>query len=203
MDERTVAALFVERGGVYWGLPGVDAWDEERDARTYPGPYPAVAHPPCARWSKLAAVVEARWGHKRGDDGGAFSAALLAVRRWGGVLEHPAASGAWSAFDLPRPHPRGGWQRGLCGGWSCQVEQGHYGHRARKSTWLYAFGAQWLPSLKWGPSSADAWVSWLQSDRYRDVERLPKGERAATPEPFQALLLEIARSVPPHFAMVR
>lgn len=24
-----VAALFVERSGVYWDLPGVDPWDEE------------------------------------------------------------------------------------------------------------------------------------------------------------------------------
>ena len=28
-----VAALFVETDGVYFGLPNVDPWDEERDAR--------------------------------------------------------------------------------------------------------------------------------------------------------------------------
>ena len=28
----TVAALFVEKNGTYWDLPGVDAWDQERDA---------------------------------------------------------------------------------------------------------------------------------------------------------------------------
>ena len=44
----TVAALYVEKGGVYYGLPDVDPWDEERDARLYAGPWPVVAHPPRA-----------------------------------------------------------------------------------------------------------------------------------------------------------
>ena len=38
-----IAALFVERGGVYWNQPGVDPWDEERDARLYAGPWPVIA----------------------------------------------------------------------------------------------------------------------------------------------------------------
>ena len=41
-----VAALFVETGGAYFGVPGVDPWDVPRDARKYAGPYPVVAHPP-------------------------------------------------------------------------------------------------------------------------------------------------------------
>lgn len=137
-----IAALFVARGGCYWDLEGVDPWDEGRDARLYPGAWPVVAHPPCARWCRLAGLVEARWGHQRGDDGGCFAAALAAVRRWGGVLEHPAWSDAWHAHDLPHPDPSGGWQRDIYGGWCCHVEQRWYGHRARKATWLYAVGVR-------------------------------------------------------------
>jgi hypothetical protein len=137
-ETATVAALFVRRGGVYWDVPGVDPWDEARDARLYAGHWPVVAHPPCSRWCRLAGLVEARWGHRRGDDGGCFASALASVRRWGGVLEHPAYSDAWDAYDLPNPLPGGGWQRGICGGWSCHVEQGRYGHPAKKATWLYA-----------------------------------------------------------------
>jgi hypothetical protein len=34
-----VAALYVESGGAYYDLPGVDPWDARRDARTYAGPW--------------------------------------------------------------------------------------------------------------------------------------------------------------------
>src|SRR5437868_6017010 len=54
-----IAALYVQTGGVYYGLDDVDPWDEVRDARLYPGPWPVVAHPPCARWSRTAALTEA------------------------------------------------------------------------------------------------------------------------------------------------
>lgn len=37
-----IAALFVEPGGVYYGMPDVDPWDESRDARAYAGPWPVV-----------------------------------------------------------------------------------------------------------------------------------------------------------------
>ena len=47
-----VAALFVETDGTYFGVPGVQPWDEPRDARTYAGPLPVVAHPPCQRWGR-------------------------------------------------------------------------------------------------------------------------------------------------------
>ena len=53
MTPRTVAALYVEPQGVYVGVPGVDPWDEKRDARKYAGPHPVVAHPPCQRWGRF------------------------------------------------------------------------------------------------------------------------------------------------------
>ena len=194
-----IAALFVQRGGVYWNLPGVDPWDEARDARLYAGPWPVVAHPPCARWCRLAGLVEARWGHKRGEDGGCFEAALADVRRWGGVLEHPAHSDAWARFDLPRPLRTGGWARGLCGGWAAHVEQGRYGHPAKKATWLYAFGARELPSLRWGhvpDQQSRALVSWCRN-HVKSGERRPRLKQkaaAATPIAFRDVLLSIARS---------
>jgi hypothetical protein len=193
-----IAALFVERGGVYYGLPDVDPWDEERDARLYAGPWPVVAHPPCARWCRLAGLVEARWGHKRGDDGGAFASALASVRAWGGVLEHPAYSDAWAKFELPIPSRFGGWQRGLCGGWAAHVEQGRYGHDAKKATWLYSFGAE-LPSLRWGfdlDVRSKALVSWCGNHVSSGEVRPRVGKAAAprTPIEFRDVLLGIARS---------
>jgi hypothetical protein len=197
---RVIAALYVDPKGCYAGLEGVELWPESRDARTYAGPWPVVAHPPCSRWCRLAGLVEARWGHKKGDDGGCFAAALEAVRKWGGVLEHPAYSDAWDAFGLPNPPPDGGWVRGFCGGWSAHVEQGRYGHPAKKATWLYAFGAGELPSLRWGydpDARSSALVSWC-GNHVSSGERRPrvgKAAAAATPPAFRDVLLEIARSV--------
>ena len=195
-----IAALFVQRNGAYYGLPDVDPWDEKRDARNYNGPHPVVAHPPCSRWCRLAGLVEARWGHKRGDDGGCFASALSSVRRFGGVLEHPAYSDAWDAFDLPVPPLRGGWVRGLCGGWSCHVEQRRYGHVAKKATWLYAYGVDSLPSMRWGytaDSSSSAPVSWCgnHTKAHDKRPRVGKERASKTPTEFRDALIEIARSV--------
>lgn len=193
-----IAALFVEPRGCYADVPGVDLWDAERDARLYAGPWPVVAHPPCSRWCQLAGLVQARWGHKKGDDGGCFASALESVRRWGGVLEHPAYTAAFPAHGLPAPDRRGGWQRTLCGGAVCHVEQGRYGHRARKATWLYAHGVD-LPEMRWGYEKGDGQrplVSWCGNrvplDGKRD--RLGKREALATPQEFRDALLEIAGS---------
>ena len=201
---KTVAALFVDPAGVYSTYENVDCWDESRDARNYAGPHPVVAHPPCSRWCRLAGLVEARWGHKRGEDDGCFKSALAAVRTWGGILEHPAYSAAWPAFGLPKPQ-RHGRQRGFCGGWSAHVEQGRYGHVAKKATWLYAFRAK-LCDLAWGSvPDSDAAVSWCgnaliskcanhtQADDTR--RRITGREAAATPTPFADLLVSMARSV--------
>jgi hypothetical protein len=181
-----VAALFVERGGCYWDLPGVDAWDVERDARLYAGPWPVIAHPPCERWGRYwSGGPSAKVRRKKGDDGGCFKAALDAVRRWGGILEHPEGSHAWRVFGLIAPPHDGGWvSAGDFIGWTCRVEQGHYGHRCPKGTWLYA--APLLPpALKWGPSDATGRIEDIWSNN---------PERAATPLPFRDLLLSIARS---------
>jgi hypothetical protein len=202
-----VAALYVQRGGAYWDLDGVDPWDVARDARQYAGPHPVVAHPPCERWGRYWGGAPTTWPRRiLGDDGGCFAAALSAVRQFGGVLEHPEGSHAWRAFELNTP-PRGGgwvvadWQ----GGWTCCVEQGHYGHRARKATWLYANGVE-LPSLRWGKAPGDFVrldVGFHSAEERRRAvktgacQRLSKNQRMATPPEFRDLLLSIARTAQP------
>jgi hypothetical protein len=85
-------------------MPTCQAWssgDEARDARLYAGPWPVVAHPPCERWGRYwHGGPSARVRRVKGDDAGCFASALASVRRYGGVLEHPAASSAWRAFGL-------------------------------------------------------------------------------------------------------
>jgi hypothetical protein len=202
-----IAALFVDErpGGCYVDHPGIDAWGESRDARLYPGPHPVVAHPPCSRWCRLAGFVETRNpDYKRGEDGGCFAAALAAVRRWGGVLEHPAYSDAWQAHELNRPPTGGGWVNAdFVGGWTCYVEQVRYGHPARKATWLYAV-APVLPKLRWGYTDLGDDDNKMVSGLYREKPRegRPEDRRdrlrgraaSATPPAFREQLLAIARS---------
>jgi hypothetical protein len=185
-----IAALYVQTNGVYYGLPDVDPWDEARDARLYAGPWPVVAHPPCNRWSRLATFRRQR----DGQDGGCFAHALAAVRRFGGVLEHPAHSLAWSRFALMRP-PERGWGRSLYDdGWVCAVDQRLYGHEARKPTWLYVHGIADPPAMLWGKSSRTSRT--IQSSYGGKVSAV---RNSATPEPFRDALLEMARSALPSF----
>jgi hypothetical protein len=199
-----VAALFVETDGVYYGLPGVDPWDEKRDARLYAGPWPVVAHPPCARWGRYwyGGPTLHKQGKRKilGDDAGCFASALASVRKWGGVLEHPEGTHAWRRYGIPSPPRSGGWIACLDGGWTCCVEQGHYGHRARKATWLYSFGMT-PPPLKWGKSEATIKLedSYHSADERRRgtrtgaCQRMGHRERAATPVEFRDVLIGIAR----------
>lgn len=127
------------------------------------------------------------------------ASALASVRRWGGVLEHPAYSDAWQAFGLPRPGRHGGWHGGICRGWSAHVEQGRYGHVAKKATWLYSFGAE-LPTLRWGSdldTKSGALVSWCGNYTAANEARprVGKSAAAATPIAFRDLLISIAESV--------
>jgi hypothetical protein len=191
-----IAALYVQTNGVYYGLPDVDPWDETRDARLYDGPWPVVAHPPCKRWSALAGMVETRYGYRRGDDGGCFVAALAAVHRFGGVLEHPAHSAAWHHFDLPMPMRGGGWTSTIDGlGWACWVDQGWFGHPMKKPTWLYASGVDPLPALPWGRGPGRQLQHRDPSLSATDRERMT----IPTPPAFRDLLLDMARSALPSF----
>lgn len=200
-----IAALYVEKGGCYTELAGVDAWDIDRDARRYTGPHPVVAHPPCQRWGRFwHGSTRKPHQFKMGDDGGCFAAALAAVRTFGGVLEHPADSHAWSHFGLNRPPRAGGWiAADMEGGWTCCVEQGWYGHMSNKRTWLYAFGVT-LPELKWGAGEQRLHPIALARHGYAKARRIGMmamvgGKdkvkiRNATSIQFRDLLLSIART---------
>jgi hypothetical protein len=135
-----IAALYVDPNGPYPKMDDVEWWDETRDARNYQGYFPVLAHPPCGRWCGMARMNERRWGAKVGADGGCFESALNAVRRCGGVLEHPARSIAWTHFGLQKPAGIG-WLKSINREWVAEVWQSAYGHKATKRTWLLYVGA--------------------------------------------------------------
>lgn len=204
-----IAALYVEKGGCYFGLPDVDPWDIDRDARTYAGPWPVVAHPPCQRWGKLWAgqpLWIKRTGERKikGDDDGCFEAGLASVRKYGGVLEHPWGSHAWPHFGLNKPPREGGWiSADFHGGWTCCVEQGRYGHYARKPTLLLAYHIE-LPELDWGigePRLDPAVIERMGLQRAKRLGEVgargggkDSAPRIGTPEPFRDLLISMAQT---------
>ena len=183
-----VAILCADPDGIYSEFEDVDVWCKDRDARLYDQNHPVVAHPPCARWSRLAGLAEHVHGIPRHDDGGLFEAVLAHVRRCGGVLEHPQGSAAWARYGIQRPTGDNGWTRSLFDPdeWVCQVAQRSYGHRARKRTWLLSVRCQ-LPKLKYGdgPEMRCKGVAYMGSSKVR----------SRTPREFAEVLVDMARSV--------
>ena len=181
----TVAALFVRADSIYKTLPGVDAWDIERDALRWPGGMPVVAHPPCRAWGSLRHFAKPRAGEK--------SLALFAVdqvRRWGGVLEHPARSTLWPVAGLPEPGDADAF-----GGWTLVVDQHWWGHRAQKRTRLYVCGieARDLPDMPMRLGEATHTVGlWSGRDRVRCRPSIAKPEYEATPPEFARWLVDLA-----------
>jgi len=188
-----IAALFVEKTGIYSTFDNVDVGDVERDARNYAGPWPVVAHPPCQLWVNFAALNYKRYGgeHNRpGNDGGCFASALASVRKWGGVIEHPAGSKAFASHGLVTPSCHQWNVTGIDGEYTCEVWQSAYGHAARKRTWLYYVGKRMPFELDWRREPGTHQVGWF--DRAKPV--LKKREAIATPPRFAEALISLAEA---------
>lgn len=181
---REVAVLFARADSVYKTLPGCDVWDIERDARRWPGGGPAVAHPPCRAWGRLR-----QFAKPREDEKALGPWAVEQVRRFGGVLEHPAESTLWAHCRMPRP----GQFPDDFDGWSIEIQQFHWGHRAEKATWLYIVGLQIsnLPALPWREGRPTHCVRPTKS--YPRLPSITKAEREHTPPALAEWLVGIAR----------
>ena len=198
-----IAALFVRHNGPYYGLSGIEPWGlPEKDARDYNGPWPIIAHPPCKRWGRYwSGGPSSKIRYKLGDDDGCFKSALLSARKYGGIIEHPEASRAWKWFNIKKPPRNGGWIKGDAWGWTCCVEQGHYGHLARKATWLYFVTSTKPSDLIWGKSSAKiradegfhstAERKLARTKGIKPRKRLTGLQRIDTPFSFRDLLISL------------
>lgn len=182
----SVAVLFARSDSIYKSIQGLDVFDISRDARSYRGSLPVVAHPPCRAWGRLRAFAKPRQDEKY--------LALFAVdtvQRCGGVLEHPEASSLWRAAGLPPP----GWGQDEYGGWTLPVVQHWWGHRARKSTWLYIVGvsSRGIPDIPLVLGEASHTVGLFSGrDRATCRPEIGKAEREATPPEFARWLIDLA-----------
>lgn len=180
-----VAALFVTRESHYKAL-GVDCFDIDRDARTFLGGMPVVAHPPCRAWASLRNHAK-----PRPDEKDLAHFAIRAVRENGGVLEHPWLSTLWGVAGLPAPQ-----ERDAFGGWTLPVAQQWWGHRARKLTRLYIVGCEPrdLPAMPIVLGEATHTVGlWSGRDRKTCRPSIAKREYEQSPLAFAAWLVDVAR----------
>ncbi len=194
---RTVAVLFANAlHSPYPAIEGVDVYDINRDARTWPGGAPVVAHPPCRAWGAYSGLAK-----PRDDEKGLAPWAIEQVRRWGGVLEHPKGSKLWDHLGLPNAFRR---ETDEWGGWTLQVNQHWWGHKAAKPTWLYICGLRTaLPVLPLPPYPEVTHVIQCASKRPDGTRvakgdadwkpELPKRERELTPPLFAQWLVDLAR----------
>lgn len=146
-----IAALYIDPKGPYPKIAGVDCWDEARNAKLYPGPGPVIAHPPCGPWGKLRHFVKEV---DRKQDPECARIAIGQVRKFAGILEHPATSLLWAEAGMPRPDSF----PDEFGGWTLLLEQCRFGHPCRKLTWLYIVGCAFedLPPIP-GPGTPTHW----------------------------------------------
>lgn len=190
---RTVAALYIDPRGPYPKMPGVECWDEARDARLYAGPHPVVAHPPCGPWGRLSHLSFKQ-------DPTCGPSAVAAVRHWGGVLEHPSESRLWRHCNMPRP----GELPDAWGGVTLAVNQVDWGHVARKPTWLYLVGVRPEQYPRMPRREPTHWVSGSRGARKHARSyggRIPEGikacsaeQRRRTPPAFAEFLVSLARA---------
>ena len=102
----------------YHKIANLDIYDKSRDAWTFNGLNPVIAHPPCAQWSRLKFFAHSNHSEKE-----------LAIRCYekvlqnGGALEHPMGSSLWKYLGLQKK--------------VISVDQHWFGFPARKQTYIW------------------------------------------------------------------
>jgi len=199
-----VAALYVlAKSSPYRLIEGVDLWPESRDALLYRGPHPVVVHAPCGPHSR---AVKHRTKMSLTQGPHLAPAAVLQVRKWGGVLEHPKRSLLWEKMSLPYPLAYGTSPmlapRDTFGGFTIELRQVDFGHLAEKRTWCYFVGvdpARIVLPMRREPAPAKR----LSLRQRRSSEKayprcsmdlMSAEARKRSPEAFARWLVDLART---------
>ena len=186
--QRLVTVLFTCKGSHYDGLSCVETYDQRRDARTFQGGTPVVAHPPCAQWGRLHHLATVNEEEKA-----LAPFAVSLVRANGGVLEHPAGSKLWPHAGLPAPGERDEY-----GGFTLDVDQVVWDHPAQKRTWFYVCGCrpEEVPAIP-APGAVPTHRVTSSSMTFHHLPELSKHLRELTPPRLAAWLVAVARQCNP------
>ena len=184
----TVAVLFARADSVYKTMPECDVYDMARDARTYDGPWPVVANPPCRAWGQLSHMANPQPHEKD-----LARQAVAYVRKFGGVLEHPKNSKLWADQNLPSVG-----ERDEFGGWTLPIHQNWWGHRAEKATLLYVVGCEPkdIPGIPMKLGAATHVIASSTARQHRGHPQfrpeVTKAEREHTPPDLARWLVDLA-----------
>lgn len=135
--QTKVPVLFVHQRSNYKKVPGFDCYDENRNALTYTGSCPVIAHPPCRLWSRLRSFSNAPASEKN-----LAIWSINLVRKIGGIVEHPYDSKLWDEINCPSV---GEFDK--FGGTSFVFDQFDFGYYTRKRTRIYIVGLNSLSEL--------------------------------------------------------
>lgn len=153
----------------------IECYDLRKDARSFTGSNPIIAHPPCRGWGRLRSFsnhpgVELLLGVH----------AVQVARCNGVVVEQPFDS---LLFDYMSA---GSYQEpDRFGGWRLKVQLNWFGFQCRKVTALYIVGCA-PKSIPAYPISFDAITTTICHPKF------PKKERATTPPAMCKWLIELA-----------
>lgn len=167
-----ISVLYTQKNSIYNQLK-TDNWNKTRDATKWPGGNPIIAHPPCRAWGNYKHKAKPEPGEKQ-----LAIHAIIMIRLWGGVLEHPKTSTLWKTMNLPRPGLTDAY-----GGWTLNIDQKWWGHKAKKNTNLYIVGCP--------PKDIPAIPITLEQPT-NTIENMAKKQREQTPIKLAIWLIQLA-----------
>lgn len=177
MRNPKIPVLFVHKKSSYKRFDGFDCYDIERNAYSYTGTHPVIAHPPCRKFSRLRGLSNAPACEMLS---GFWAFAL--VRRYGGIVEHPYDSQLFKIMKVP---PVGKFDS--YGGTFLVIDQFDFGYYTRKRTGLYIVGVKRLSELPRPPIRFEPVL--------RKFEKLSVKQRSETTEDFAKYLAEIIKTI--------
>ena len=172
-----ISVLCCSKNSIYKTL-GVDCYDIDRDARTFDGSTPIIAHPPFRAWSAYCSH-QAKYPPEEKE---LAPMCVQWLAKCGGILEHPAHSRLWSRMRIPLP---GEYRNGM----HCiEVNQCWWGDSRTKKTWLLLSKID-MSKLVLPPPVE------VQDDR-ESWSKMSKDQRSATHPSFARWLIELVGTVP-------
>lgn len=171
--------LYVKQQSNYFKLD-VECYDQVRNALSYSGKEPVIAHPPCRLFSRLKRFAKAPACEKIL----AYSA-IATVRVNGGVVEHPNGSSLFADMNIPLDGSRDAY-----GGYVRRVFMSDFGAKFKKDTLIYIVGVEPgnLPSY---PISFDLPTMVIKRSKRSVMPYVSKKDRDMSPLLFCMYLIDI------------